>query len=227
MLAKLGALMPPQPHYPRAVERTADGVVHAIGLVGAALGGGLLLGLAFGEDRPGMAVALGIYAASLVLMFGCSAAYNFSSERVRPWLRRLDHAAIFIMIAGSYTPFTALRLHGLWAVGMTGAVWTLALIAAVGKLLAPGLDRKLWIGLYLALGWIALFAFKPLYATVSLAALALLLAGGLVYSAGVIVYLKRTLPFRRAIWHGFVLAAAAAHYAAILMGVVLAAPGAA
>ncbi len=224
MLARLAALVPPLPHYPRSSERTADGVVHAVGLVSAALGGGLLLGLAFGRDHPTMAIALAVYAVSVMLMFACSAAYNFAGERTRPWLRRLDHAAIFIMIAGSYTPFTTLRLRGAWALGMTGAVWGLAATAALAKLFAPGLDRRLWIGLYLAFGWIALFALKPLLATVSLAALVLLVVGGLVYSAGVLVYLRRNLPYRRAIWHGFVVAAAGVHYAAIMLGVVLAPP---
>jgi hemolysin III len=126
------------------------------------------------------------------------------------------------MIAGSYTPFTTQRLTGAWAWGMTSAVWALALGAAAVKLFAPGFGRKFWVGVYLAIGWIAVIAVKPLLAGVSALALVLLLVGGLVYSLGVIVYLKRDLPFRRAIWHGFVTAAAATHFAAILTGVVLA-----
>ena len=126
------------------------------------------------------------------------------------------------MIAGSYTPFTTQRLTGAWAWGMTSVVWTLAVGAALVKLFAPGLDRKFWVGVYLALGWIAVIAVKPLLAGVSALALILLLVGGLVYTVGVVVYLKANLPYRRAIWHGFVTAAAATHFAAILNGVVLA-----
>ena len=209
-------------HYPRAIERSADRFVHIVGLTSGALGGVTLLGLSLAYGHPGQAAAIGVYAACLMIMFLASAAYNLASPARRPLLRRFDHAAIFLMIAGSYTPFTTQRLAGNWAWGMTAAVWVLGLSAAAGKLFAPGLGKGFWIVLYLALGWVALIAVKPLLAGVSLADLALLLAGGLVYSLGVIVYLKKTLPFRRAIWHGFVLTAATTHYVAILTGVVLA-----
>jgi hemolysin III len=184
-----------------------------------------LLGLAIGFGRFGEAAAVGVYALCLLLMFLASIAYNMAGPRRRPLLRRLDHAAIFLMIAGSYTPFTTQRLTGAWSVDMTVAVWAIALAAAAGKLFAPGLGKRIWVALYLALGWIAVIAIKPLLATVSAIALALLLAGGLVYSLGVIVYLKKDLPYRRAIWHGFVTVAAGTHYAAILTGVVLAGAG--
>ena len=195
-----------------------------IGLTGGAIGGLTLLGLSLGLGRMRQAAAVGLYVACLLLMFLASAAYNLASPRRRPLLRRFDHAAIFLMIAGSYTPFTTQRLTGAWAWGMTGAVWTLALGAAAGKLFAPGLGKRFWVALYLALGWIAVVAIKPLMAGVSAVALILLLAGGLVYSLGVIVYLNKSLPFRRAIWHGFVTVAAATHFAAILTGVVRPAP---
>lgn len=210
-------------HYPRPLERSADRWVHIVGLTGAALGGVTLLGLSLGFGRLGLAAAVGVYSACLMLMFLASTAYNMASPKRRPLFRRFDHAAIFLMIAGSYTPFTTQRLTGAWAWGMTAAVWTLAIAAAAGKLFAPGLGKKFWIVLYLALGWIVVIAVKPLLADVSAIALILLLVGGLVYSLGVIVYLKKDLPFRRAIWHGFVTTAAATHFAAILMGVVLAA----
>jgi len=221
MASQLPMSMAEGPHYPRPIERSADRWVHVVGLTGGALGGVTLLGLSLGFGRFGQAAAVGIYAACLIGMFLASAAYNLASPRRRPLLRRLDHAAIFLMIAGSYTPFTTQRLTGAWAWGMTLAVWTLALGAAAGKLFAPGLGKKFWIILYLALGWIAVIAIKPLLADVSAEALILLLAGGLVYSLGVIIYLNKALPFRRAIWHGFVTAAAATHFAAILTGVVL------
>jgi hemolysin III len=208
-------------HYPTPVERSADQWVHVIGLAAGGLGGLTLLGLTLGLGRLSQAAAIGVYALCLVAMLFCSAAYNLASPRRRPLLRRFDHAAIFLMIAGSYTPFTTQRLHGAWAWGMTGAVWILALAGAGGKLFLPGLAKGFWVVLYLALGWVVLVALKPMLAGVSLVAMILLLAGGLVYSMGVIVYLRDSLPFRRAIWHGFVLAAAATHYTAILTGVVL------
>jgi hemolysin III len=154
-------------------------------------------------------------------MLGLSAAYNFANERSRPLLRRFDHAGIFLMIAGSYTPFTTQKLEGAWAIGMTTAVWTLALAGVAGKLFLPGLGRKFWVALYLLLGWLAVVALKPLLAGVSILSLLLLAVGGLIYSTGVLVYLKHSLKFRRAIWHGFVVAAAGVQYAAVLTGVVL------
>jgi hemolysin III len=208
-------------HYPSAAERAADRWVHVAGLAAGGVGGLTLLGLSLGLGRLSQTAAIGVYAACLMAMFGCSAAYNLASPGRWPVLRRLDHAAIFLMIAGSYTPFTTQSLTGAWAIGMTATVWLLAAAGAAGKLFLPGLGRGFWVALYLALGWIAVVAVKPLLATVSLLALILLLAGGLVYSAGVIVYVRRSLPFRRAIWHGFVIAAAGMQYAAILTGVVL------
>ncbi|HXV01764.1 MAG TPA: hemolysin III family protein [Caulobacteraceae bacterium] len=219
--------MPPQrpdptaPHYPSPLEQIADRWVHVVGLTAGGVGGLTLLGLSLGLGHFRQLAAIGIYAACLMAMFLCSAAYNLASPARRPLLRRFDHAAIFLMIAGSYTPFTTQSLTGAWAIGMTSTVWILALAGAAGKLLLPGLGRGFWVALYLALGWVAVIAVKPLLAGVSLAALVLLAAGGVVYSLGVIVYARPSLPYRRAIWHGFVFAAAAMQYAAVLTGVVL------
>ena len=218
------SLEPAIDHYARPAERVADRWVHIVGLTFAGIGGLTLLGLALGFGRFGVAASVGIYGLCIVLMFLASTAYNLAGPLRRPLLRRFDHAAIFLMIAGSYTPFTTQRLTGAWAIGMTAAVWALALGAAAGKLFAPGLQKGFWVLLYLALGWVALVAIKPLLMGVSLLALALLLAGGVIYSLGVIVYVNRRIPFRRAIWHGFVVAAAATHFAAILIGVVLPGP---
>jgi len=213
--------VPDVAHYATAAERSADRWVHVAGLAAGGVGGLTLLGLSLGMGRLGETSAIAVYTACLMAMFACSAAYNLASPRRRPLLRRLDHAGIFLMIAGSYTPFTTQSLTGGWAWGMTAGVWTLALAGVAGKLFLPGLGRGFWVALYLALGWIAVIAVKPLLAGVSLLALILLAAGGLIYSLGVIVYVRRGLRFRRAIWHGFVVAAAATQYVAILLGVVL------
>jgi hemolysin III len=101
------------------------------------------------------------------------------------------------------------------------AVWAIAALGVFGKLFLPGLGRGVWIVFYLALGWIVIIAMGPMIAAVSLSGMILLAVGGVVYSAGVIFYARKTLKYRRAIWHGFVVAAAGAHYAAILTGVVL------
>ena len=209
-------------HYPTEGSLRADVAVHAIGLGFAVIGGGMLLALAIGLGPLTQAAAVLVYVAAFVAMLALSAAYNFSRVRWRPVLRRLDHAAIFVMIAGSYTPFTTQRLHGAWAWGMTAAVWALALAGVAGKLFLPGLGRRFWIGLYLALGWLALAALGPIVSSMPGVALALLAAGGLVYSTGSVFYGLQKLKFRRAIWHGHVVVAAALQFAAVLLGVVLA-----
>lgn len=213
----------PLEHYPNRVEFAADGWVHAVGLAAALVGVGGLFTAALMRQGIAQAAAVALYGLTLVLMLGCSAAYNLSRpSRVRPFLRRMDQAAIFILIAGSYTPFTTQRLEGGWAWGMTTLVWTLALAGAAGKLLTDRLSEKFWCGVYIAFGWVAVIAAKPLWDGVPLPALALLAAGGAIYTAGVWLFLAKAMPYRRALWHGFVVVAAAVQQAAVWTGVVLA-----
>jgi hemolysin III len=212
-------------HYANRGEKLADGLVHALGLSAAAAGGAVLIGLAvLTPGGAGLAAATGLYALCLIAMLACSTAYNLTKPTpARPILRRLDEAAIFLMIAGSYTPFTTQRLTGAWAISMTGLVWGLALAGVAGKLFASRLPDWLWTLGYVAFGWVALIALGPLIQGVPVTALVLLVAGGLIYTTGALIFHSR-LPYRRAIWHGFVVAAASAHYAAICTGVVFARP---
>jgi len=217
----VGPVKPPR-HYPTSAAKCADLVVHIVGLTLALVGGVVLLALAVRAGSITAVVGVAIYAAGLLAMLAFSTAYNFAKARYRPLLRRLDHAGIFLMIAGSYTPFTIHNLTGPWAWGMTAAVWGIAGVGALGKLFLPKVDRKLWVAVYLALGWLVVVALKPMIHSVYWVALLLLLAGGVLYSTGVIFYVNKRLKFSRAIWHGHVVAAAAAHWAAVLLGVVLA-----
>lgn len=217
------AVLPP--HYRTEAERTADRVVHVAGVALAVVAGSTLIGLAIWQGGAGRISAVAIYAGCWIAMLVASMLYNLVRSLKRyTLLRRLDHAAIFLMIAGSYTPFTTQRFEGAWALGMTAAVWVIALGCAAGKLFAPGLSKKIWIAAYLVLGWLVLAALEPLLAGVSPAAVTLLVTGGVLYTAGVCFYVWERLPFRRAVWHVFVLAASGVHYAAVLIGVVLAAP---
>jgi hemolysin III len=209
-------------HYVTPGERIADRWVHIVGLACGIGGGVLLVGIAIAMGGLGRVSAVSVYAACLIAMLALSAAYNLAQgEKLQRRLRRFDHAAIFLMIAGSYTPFTTQRFEGAWAVAMTLAVWAIALVAAAGKLFLPGIAKKLWIPVYLLLGWMAVGAIGPLIEGVRPAALILLAAGGVIYSLGVLIYIWQKLPYRRAIWHVFVIAAAGTHYAAVLTGVVL------
>jgi hemolysin III len=212
----------PPRHYPTPAAKCADLVVHVMGLTLALVGGIVLLTLAVMKGSISQVVGVSIYAVGVLCMLAFSTAYNFAKPQYRPMLRRLDHAGIFLMIAGSYTPFT-INLPGAWGPGMTAAVWAIAGLGALGKLLLVGIDRKFWVAVYLALGWLVVVALKPMTDTLAWYALALLITGGVLYSTGVIFYVNKRLKFARAIWHGHVVAAAAAHWTAVLLGVVLAA----
>jgi hemolysin III len=202
---------------PNRAEYAADAAVHAFGLLAASLAClGLLLALPADSTRRAP-VAIGLYAAGLVTMLGCSALYNLAGAgRWKPWLQRLDHAAIFLMIAGTYTPITLLGVGGRWGWGLFATVWAGALAGAALKLLAPARIARADILLYLLLGWLGVLAIGPLLEALPALDLGLLLLGGLLYSLGVLVHLATRLRFHTALWHGCVLAAAACHYAVVL-----------
>lgn len=207
--------------------RRADAIVHALGLTLGAVGATVLLVVTARAGVAGQFVPVLVYVVGLVAMLGCSAAYNLRgswneprADRWRDWLRRFDHAAIFVMIAGTYTPLVALRLPEPWATGLTVAIWAAAGLGIAAKLLRPRGIETLSVVLYLAMGWIGLVAIDPLLASVERGALILVLVGGLVYSGGVVFHLSSRLRYQRALWHASVLVAASIHYAAILSLVV-------
>lgn len=206
-----------------AAELMADKVIHIVGLAGAGLGTATLTALSALGRNVGDLVGAVVYSLGLIAMLACSAAYNMARRSPhRDLLRRFDHAAIFVMIAGTYTPFTILALDGSWAIFMTALVWTIAATGVALKLILPQ-ERfdGLSVAIYIAFGWIVVVAAGPFMRALSPTVLALVAAGGVVYTAGVVFHAWQRLPFQNAIWHGFVLAAAAIHFAAV-WGVVLA-----
>ena len=198
-------------------EVVADGIVHAVGLAAAVVGARGLIAAAVLHGTAVAAVA--VYAFALIAMLAVSAAYSLGSRlRFHEVLRRLDFAAIFIMIAGTYTPFTAGVLSGGWAIGLTTAVWAIAALGVVLKVvLVPRGRRGLTTLLYIAFGWIGVVAAGPFLAVLSPSVLWLVVAGGVIYTLGTIVFTVQHLPYRRAIWHAFVVAGAAAHFTAIFL----------
>ena len=214
------------PSYSRR-ERIVDFTIHVAGVVFGLIGAMILIAMATRGDSILLTVGVAIYGAGLIAMLGCSALYNMAEDSPHKELfRRLDQAAIFVMIAGSYTPFTLSRIGGAWGIGLLAFVWLVAAIGIAIQLFHPrGLER-FSVALYLLLGWSILIAIDPLLRTVSMSAVILLAVGGLLYSVGVIFHLWERLPYQNAIWHGFVLAAAVCHYSAVLSGVVLPAAGA-
>lgn len=213
-------------HYQTRGERLADLWVHIVGLVFAAVGGVVLAIFAAIHAGIGTTVATSIYAICLIAMLAASTVYNQARPgRARPVLRRLDEAAIFLMIAGSYTPFTTQRFEGWWSIGFTVAVWAIAFSGVIAKLLAPRISDAFWSAVYAVFGWLAIIALKPMIETVHPIALGLLVLGGLIYTAGVFVFISPRVKYRRAIWHGFVVTGASVHWAAVLVGVILAPTG--
>lgn len=210
-------------HYRSPAEKTADLIVHVVGLTLAAVGGIVLAVLAAIYSGVGAVLATAAYALCLIAMLAVSTVYNQTRPcAARPILRRMDEAAIFLMIAGSYTPFTTQRFEGAWAMGFTVLVWTVALAGVFTKLIAPRISDAFWSAVYVGFGWLAVLALKPLVDTVHPIALGLLVLGGLIYTAGVFVFISPQVKFRRAIWHAFVVTGATVHWAAVLVGVVLA-----
>jgi hemolysin III len=208
-----------KPYY--AAELEADFVVHLLGTVAGAIGAAALLGFAARTSAVTL-FSVSVYSLGLMAMLLCSAMYHMrrSSER-REFLRRLDHAAIFVMIAGTYTPFTVCFPTSSFAGWFTGGIWLAALAGVAVKLAYP--RRLEWAStvVYLALGWAVVIFMQPLLTLLDRTTVELLIAGGIVYSLGACIHRWRRLPFHDAIWHALVLVAAGCHYAAILHGVVL------
>jgi hemolysin III len=212
------------PSYTR-LERFADACVHAASLAFSVVATAILLGAAIGTVPPADVAGLTVYCLGLLSMFGASAAYNLVSRHrleLKEFLRRLDHAAIFVMIAGSYTPF-ALTIGGSAGFWMLIAVWGIAAVGITVKLCFPRRFEKLSVLLYLAQGWIVLLALGPVASALPSQALWLLLAGGVVYTLGVPFHLMEWMRFHNVIWHAFVLGGAACQFVAIQAAVLQAA----
>ena len=202
------------PKYTRA-ERIADGAIHVVG-VGAALIGVSLIFRNLSEHLSGPTyVATCIYAVALVTMLTASAIYHIAAHTpARPILRRIDHAAIYFKIAGTFTPLSVI-LNTTFGYVVLGFVWALALFGAASKLMtARGQMTTGWLP-YVALGWIGVALFIPLVSVLPAFSLTLVVAGGLIYTAGVIFYRWEGLRYANAIWHGFVLIASTCVFFAV------------
>jgi hemolysin III len=199
------------------VEVIADGAVHAVGVVLGLIGAIAIVVMAARSAAAAKIPSIVIYAVGLLAMLGLSAAYNmWPISRVKWILRRLDHSAIYIMIAGTYTPFLGQLKDSVASVNLLFGVWATAIVGVALKLLMPGRFDRLAMVLYLFLGWSFAAAYGPITAALSPVCLGLLAAGGVLYSTGVVFHLSRHLRFHNAIWHGFVLVAACCHYTAVL-----------
>ncbi|HZY34948.1 MAG TPA: hemolysin III family protein [Rhodanobacter sp.] len=212
------------PRYSFADE-LASSVIHGVGIVLSIAGLATLVAFAALHGNALTVVACAVFGASLVLLYTASTLYHsVSVVAAKPALRALDHIAIYVLIAGTYTPFTLIALPGMWGWSLFAAVWTLALLGSALELGLLGRYRKLAVLLYVGMGWIGMIAFKPLSEHLQSGGTALLLAGGLAYTLGVPFYLWRGLPYHHALWHVFVLAGSVLHFLAVLLYVIPDAP---
>lgn len=197
-------------------EEMANAITHGAGAVLSLLAGGVLLVVtAMGGDSIEI-VSVAVFVAALVLLYTFSTLYH--AERKPGRKRRykiLDHCAIFLLIAGSYTPFTLVALQGAWGWSLFAVVWSLAVIGIVFKLFFTGRFKLLSTSIYVAMGWLAVIAIVPMVKTLSLPVLLWLLAGGLLYTSGTLFYHRHALPYAHAIWHGFVLGGSICHFVAV------------
>jgi len=202
-------------------EERANQVTHGLGAVLGVVGLVLLVEASVRHGDAWHVVSTAVFGAMLVLLYTISTLYHsFSAERTREVLRKFDHAAIFLLIAGTYTPFVLVTLRGPWGWSLFGVVWGLALLGVVLKFWFAGRFRVASTLIYLAMGWLVLVAIKPLLAALPAGGMKLLVAGGLCYTGGAVFYLWKRLPYHHAIWHLFVLGGSICHWAAVFLYVV-------
>jgi len=198
-------------------ERVADGCIHVVGVTASLVALTALLIIGIRSQTLPWVLSLTIYGFALVATFGFSAGYHLVARpKIKEVLRRLDHAAIFLMIAGTYTPFILIKMQTAWGFGLLAVVWTMAAIGIAIKLFLPRFLDGLSTALYLVQGWAVLAAWEPLMSALPGTVLTLLMIGGVLYTIGVVFHLWERLPYQNAIWHGFVLSAASCHFAAVI-----------
>ena len=206
-------------------EEIANAVTHGLGILLAIAGLAVLSAFAALRGHAGHVIAAAVFGSALVACYTTSTLYHaIPLPRVRQLLRALDHSAIFLLIAGTYTPFMLVSLGGALGWTMLAVIWSLAAAGIAARLALKGRRHNLVVACYVAMGWIVVLVARPLFASLPAGGLALLAAGGIAYTVGVIFYKWRSLPYSHAVWHGFVLAGSALHFFAVLFYVV---PGAA
>jgi hemolysin III len=202
------------------LEEIANSITHGIGLLLSIAGFVVLLVFAILRGSMSHIIACSIYGATLICLYAASTLYHaVTSPRLKRALKIFDHASIYLLIAGTYTPFLLLNLRGAWGWSLFGVVWGLAFAGILFKFWFVDHFEFLSTAVYLAMGWLVIIAAKPVLTYVPTVTLLWVLAGGLLYSSGVIFYIWKQLPYSHVIWHLFVLAGSACHYVAIFRSV--------
>jgi len=207
----------PSPPFQGVEEELANSITHGLGLLLSVAG---LVGLVVLASLYGTVwhiVACSVYGTTLIFLYAASTIYHIVRRpRLKRTLRLIDHSAIYLLIAGTYTPFTMLCLRGPWGWTLFGIVWCLAVLGIAFKVVYGHRHEKLSLGIYIAMGWMAIIAARPVLTLIPPGALVLLLAGGLAYSAGTFFYAKdQKYKYFHAVWHVCVLVGSALHFCAV------------
>ena len=205
-----------------SAEELANSLTHGVGLILSIAGFATLLSLAVMRGGAWRIVSCAIYGSTLLCLYGASTFYHsIRSRQLKRILKVCDHSAIYLLIAGTYTPFLLVNLRGGWGWSLFAVIWGLAMAGILFKVWFAEHFPVLSTAVYLLMGWLALLAIKPMLHAVPLSGLLWLVAGGVLYTVGVVFYAWKKLPYNHAIWHGFVLAGSTCHYFAVLCSVIL------
>jgi hemolysin III len=200
-----------------AREELANVLTHGAGAVVSLVGATALVAIAVIGGDAWKVVASAVFGTTLVLLYTASTLYHAGRSPVaRARLKVLDHCAIYLLIAGSYTPFTLIGLRGGWGWSLFGVSWALAVAGTVFKLFFIGRFPRLSTAIYIAMGWLAVVAIGPMLHRLPAVTLAWMLAGGITYTVGTAFYHNRRIPYAHAVWHLFVIGGSACHFAAVL-----------
>ncbi|MBL4248430.1 hemolysin III family protein [Vibrio fluvialis] len=200
-------------------EEVANAISHGIGLILGIVGLVLLLVKAVDHRADALTiVSMSIYGGSMIALFLASTLYHaIPHQNAKRWLKTFDHCAIYLLIAGSYTPFLLVSLRTPLAFGLMIVIWSIALIGIIMKIAFVYRFKRLSLVTYLTMGWLSLIVIYQLALNLDVGGVTLLAAGGVVYSLGVIFYVAKRIPYNHAIWHAFVLAGCACHFLAIYL----------
>ena len=202
-------------------EEIANAVTHGFGALASAAAGAVLVTLAALSGTRLQVVSAVVFCTSMLLLYTASTLYHaIPSARIKRRLKVCDHCAIYMLIAGTYTPFALIGLRGVVGWWLFGIVWSLAALGIGFKLFFTGRFKLFSTLVYIGMGWMSLFAVRPMLQRIPLAALLWLLAGGIAYTAGTMFYHNEKLRYSHAVWHLFVLAGSACHFVAVISQVV-------
>jgi hemolysin III len=214
VLVKVGTSHPAR-YSPR--EELVHAISHGAGFVAAAIGLVVLLAATSERGTTSEVIGVGIFGISLMLLYATSTLYHgLPASSSKNIMRKLDYIAIYLLISGTYTPFVLIKMQNARGLALLALIWALAILGIVLELVRNSPTRRTSLALYLAMGWLAVFALEPLLETLEPAGVALLILGGLAYSVGIIFYAWRKLPYNHAVWHGFVLGGSALHFASVI-----------